>query len=102
MLTLEQKIDGDRCDIEINGRIDTAMSANLGSALSSIPKPVTRLMLDLSAVGYICSSGLKVLLTAHKEMASRGGSMELRNVPELVMEVMEATGFAKALLITHQ
>ena len=99
-MTLEQKIDVDRCDIEINGRIDTAMSENLRSALSSIPKPVVRLTLDLSAVGYICSSGLKALLTAHKEMASRGGSMELRNVPELVMEVMDATGFSKTLRIS--
>ena len=99
MLTLEKKFDGERCDMEIKGRVDTAMSVEMERALSSIPKPVTRLVLDLSSVGYICSSGLRILLTAHKEMATRGGSMELKKVPEVVMEVLEATGFSKTLRI---
>ena len=83
----------------IKGRIDTEMSVDMEKAISSIPKTVNRIVLDLSAVSYICSFGLRTLLATHKEMASRGGTLEMKKVPEIVMDVLVATGFSKILSI---
>ena len=98
-LVIEKKFNGNRCDVKIKGSIDTAASVEFERTLSSIPKSVSCLVLDFSVVAYICSTGLRVLLKIHKEMVSRGGVMELRNLPELVMEVLEATGLSKLLSI---
>ena len=98
-MDIEKKFNEERCDVEIKGYVDTVASIELERVLSSIPEQVTRIVMDLSAVGYIGSSGLRVLHAAHKEMVSRDGSIELRKVPELVMKVLETTGFSKTLLI---
>ena len=55
-------------------------------------------MLDFSKLEYISSAGLRVLLSAHKAMSSKGG-MKVTNVNEIVREVFEVTGFADILTI---
>ena len=47
---------------------------------------------------YISSAGLRVLLSAHKTMAGKGG-MKITHVNEIVQEVFEVTGFADILTI---
>ena len=56
------------------------------------------LVLDMKAVQYISSAGLRVLLGAQKKM-QKIGSMKVVNVCEPVMEVFEMTGFADILVI---
>ena len=56
------------------------------------------LVLDFSKLDYISSAGLRVLLSAHKTMAPKGG-MKVTNVNEIVREVFEVTGFADILTI---
>ena len=56
------------------------------------------LVLDFSALDYISSAGLRVLLSAQKTM-SKQGSMKLTGVNESVMEVFEITGFSGILTI---
>jgi len=56
------------------------------------------LTLDLSKLEYISSAGLRVLLSAHKVMAGKGG-MKVKNVNEIVQEVLEVTGFSDILTI---
>ena len=59
---------------------------------------VTALTLDMNALEYISSAGLRVVLTAQKKM-QKIGSMKLIGVSEAVMEVFEMTGFADILVI---
>ena len=56
------------------------------------------LILDLKALEYISSAGLRVLLSAQKKM-NQIGSMKVINVCDSVMEVFEITGFADILTI---
>ena len=55
-------------------------------------------MLDFSGLDYISSAGLRVLLSAHKIMAPKGG-MTITHVNEIVQEVFDVTGFADILTI---
>jgi anti-sigma B factor antagonist len=56
------------------------------------------LTLDFAKLEYISSAGLRVLLSAHKVMAQKGG-MKVIRANEIVMEVFEVTGFADILTI---
>ena len=55
--------------------------------------------MDFSKLDYISSAGLRVLLSAHKIMAGKGGEMKVTNVNEIVREVFEVTGFEDILTI---
>ena len=70
--------------------LEAELNKDLGGADS--------LTLDFGKLDYISSAGLRVLLTAHKAMAAKGG-MKICNVNEVVQEVFEVTGFADILTI---
>ena len=80
----------------IEGRLDTVTAPELESLLASHYEGVCSLTLDCKELAYISSAGLRVLLTAHKRM---NGAMRLINVSELVIEVLEMTGFADIWVI---
>ena len=82
--------------IAIDGQLDTNTAPELERFLSENYDGVTTLSFDCERLVYISSAGLRVLLTAHKKMK---GAMKLTKVSELVMEVLEMTGFADIWVI---
>ena len=68
--------------------------AELRTSLSN----VTRLIFDLSALEYISSAGLRVLLTAQKVM-NRQGDMIVKGASDVIMEIFEVTGFVDILTL---
>ena len=82
--------------VVIDGRLDTATAPELESFLGKNYEGTASLVFDCEKLIYISSAGLRVLLTAHKRMK---GAMKLTNVSELVMEVLEMTGFADIWVI---
>lgn len=83
--------NGEELYIDIDGRLDTNTAPELEALLEKNYEGVASLIFDCERLVYISSAGLRVLLTAHKRMK---GAMKLTNVSELVMEVLEMTGFA--------
>ena len=59
---------------------------------------MTDLILDFAGVEYVSSAGLRVLLSTQKQMYEQG-SMTLKNVSEMIMEIFEVTGFTEILTI---
>ena len=84
--------------IEIIGRLDTLTAPALDKMIANELEGVTELTLDMNALEYISSAGLRVILTAQKKM-QKIGSMKLIGVREAVMEVFEMTGFSDVLTI---
>ena len=82
--------------IAIDGRLDTNTAPELERFLAENYDGVSSLSFDCEKLAYISSAGLRVLLTAHKKMK---GAMKLTNVSDLVMEVLEMTGFADIWVI---
>ena len=56
------------------------------------------LILDFSKLEYTSSAGLRVLLSAQKQM-NRQGEMIVKHVNKTIMEVFEVTGFVDILNI---
>ena len=78
-------------NVAIDGRLDTVTAPELERALVNNYSETDELIFDCEKLTYISSAGLRVLLSAHKKMK---GKMKLTSVCELVMEVLEMTGFA--------
>ena len=84
--------------VALDGRLDTTTAPALDKAINEDIGDVKNLVLDVKAMEYISSAGLRVLLAAQKKM-QKIGSMKVINVCEAVMEVFEMTGFADILVI---
>ncbi len=59
---------------------------------------MTALIIDMTALDYISSAGLRVLLSAQKTM-NKQGEMKVVHVSETIMEIFEVTGFSDILTI---
>lgn len=90
--------DGTDLIIALEGRLDTITAPDLEKELKESLDGVNALTLDFAKLDYISSAGLRVLLSAHKSMAGKGG-MKVTNVNEIVNEVFEVTGFSDILTI---
>ena len=92
------KLDNDVLVVSLEGRLDTNTSVELDAALSPVLDTINELVFDLSALEYISSAGLRVLLATHKSLSKKGG-MKVTNVNEMIMEIFEVTGFSDILTI---
>jgi anti-sigma B factor antagonist len=97
-MTINKTTNGSQLSLAIVGRLDTTTAPKLEEELHQSIDGVTELVFDFAELEYISSAGLRVLLGAQKAM-SKQGSMVLRNVGEVVMEIFEVTGFADILTI---
>ena len=97
-MTITKNLNGTALEIALAGRLDTMTAPELEAELNKDLGGADSLTLDFGKLDYISSAGLRVLLTAHKAMAAKGG-MKICNVNEVVQEVFEVTGFADSLTI---
>ena len=88
--------NGGELIVAIEGRLDTITAPELESFLAKNYEGAESLKFDCEKLSYISSAGLRVLLSAYKRAK---GTMKLINVSELVMEVLEMTGFADIWVI---
>ena len=90
--------EGSSLTVALEGRLDTVTAPQLEGELRTAVNGISELILDLAALDYISSAGLRVLLSAQKVM-NRQGSMTIRNVKPEIMEIFEVTGFVDILNI---
>ena len=88
--------NGGEFKIALDGRLDTNTAPDFEDFLNEKCADASSLVIDCENLVYISSAGLRVLLFAQKKT---GGAMKLVNVDELIMEVLEMTGFADIMVI---
>lgn len=87
MLTCEQTAPG---VVLIAGRLDAAQAAVAQNFLDALPGTVT---LDCTALEYISSAGLGVLLKTQKRLKSSGGELRLTKVSQQIFHIFALAGF---------
>ena len=97
-MTIQKTQDGEKLTIALEGRLDTTTAPQLEGELRSAVNGISELVFDFSALEYVSSAGLRVLLSAQKVM-NKQGSMVIRNVNSAIMDVLELTGFVDILNI---
>ena len=98
MLNINKNLNGSSLTVALEGRLDTSTAPQLESDLKDAIGGVSDLVLDFSALEYISSAGLRVLLSAQKIM-NKQGSMKVVHVNDVIREIFEVTGFCDILTI---
>jgi anti-sigma B factor antagonist len=79
--------------VEVGGRVDSMSAAQLGETLSSqIDTGNIQLVLDLIAVDYMSSAGLREIVSGLKKVKRAGGDLRIAQPSERVREVLEMAG----------
>lgn len=88
--------------LRLSGRVDSGTAPDVQDRLLPRVESAgsTPVLIDLSALTYIASAGLRVLLMAVKRARAAGGGVHLAGPREGVMTVLEVSGFT-ALFEIH-
>lgn len=82
--------------LSLQGRLDALAEVDVKKkAQILIEKGARRLLVDLSNVILLSSSGLRALLLVRKELMTLGGEMRLAAAQPQVREVLDMTGFGQ-------
>lgn len=94
MNVLQEAFPGQVYRIVPQGRLDAVTVPALETAIDDqLSARHFRLIIDLSEVGYMSSSGLRALLRARRQAQTGGGDVVLCAMNERVTEVFEMIGF---------
>lgn len=89
-LTIEKHANAEV--VRMSARVDAAAADTIRADLMrAIGGESSRLLIDMSAVTFIDSSGLGVIVTAAKASISRSGSLALFALPAKVRSLIELT-----------
>ena len=95
-ITVEK--NGEDLKISVEGRIDANTSNEFMNKINENIEGAKNVVIDFEKVEYISSAGLRVLLSTEKTMKSHG-KLTLIHVNDVVMEVLNITGFVDILNI---
>jgi anti-anti-sigma factor len=84
------------CGWEIDGEIDAHSAPSLSTALSELPSP-TEVIVDVRGVGFMDSSGLRVLLETSHRAAQAGKKLVIYRPQGAVRRVIEVSGLTEHL-----
>lgn len=92
-LQVETSGDGDALVLSLRGEFDLTSAPvferALGAAQSVNPR---RLVIDLSGLDFMDSTGLRALLAAREQAQENGRVLALRRGPRQVQQMLELTG----------
>ncbi|MGQ9927147.1 MAG: anti-sigma factor antagonist [Chloroflexaceae bacterium] len=90
----------DTLTFPVAGRVDAVTAPQLSRAMhEEIARGARRVVLDLSQVSFLSSSGLQALLLIRKELMALGGELRLAALQPQVRKVFDLTGFTQVFAI---
>jgi anti-sigma B factor antagonist len=103
LLRVDSTTDEDTALVTAHGEIDLS-SVNLlrEAVIKAIQAGVRKLTIDLAGVTYIDSSGLGMLVGAHKRMSSAGGTLTVHCSGQRIPRLLGLTGLDRVLTIQTQ
>lgn len=90
---------GTEGELLLEGRLDTVTAPEAEEIFLQMTERFEKLTLNMEGLQYISSAGLRVLKKTYMAAVRKNGVLELSNVNNLVMEVLEMTGFSGLLKI---
>ncbi|NQS90720.1 anti-sigma factor antagonist, partial [Patescibacteria group bacterium] len=84
----------------LKGRFDALGAKELENELSKvITQNLRSLVVDFQQVDYLSSAGIRVILSLHKRLNKKGGSLKLVSLSSLPLQVLEITGLTDVFSI---
>lgn len=93
-MQIKTQRDGETLSVLLTGELDHHSAAPLRVELDALlsDRSIHRLVLDLSGVSFMDSSGLGVVLGRYKLLKERGGSMRIRGASRPVGRILKMAG----------
>ncbi|UCE51671.1 MAG: STAS domain-containing protein [Desulfobacterales bacterium] len=86
--------------VTIKGRLDADSALEAEKTVeNALEGDIDRMLFDLGALDYLSSAGLRVLLSAAKEIKRRDGKIVLCSLTQFVKEIFEVSGFESLIPI---
>lgn len=86
--------------LRLTGRLDAFSSAVLEKKFSQLlEKKIKTILVDFSDVDYLSSAGMRLLLSATKQMKEIKGKVVLFALQDDVLEIIRMAGFERILSI---
>ncbi len=100
-MQIETEENGADTVLKVSGRLDTLNAKPFeGKLLEAVKASNGMLIVDLTGVDYVSSSGLRALLVAGKAMAPHKRKLRLKSLQPQIQEVFDISGFS-ALFEIH-
>lgn len=99
-LDLSTRRLGDWAVVSVGGEVDLETATQLGDhALDALREVSPNVVLDLTGVTFMDSTGLKVLLGIHRRAQLAGGSMAIAGATRPVRKVLSLTGLDQTFAV---
>jgi len=97
MIEWNETVDGSKAAVTLAGKITFENSAEVRDKVKSLldSNEITNLVFDLSAVKFIDSSGLGLLVSIKNTISKKEGSFVIKNATDTVKKIMKQTGLDK-------
>lgn len=79
--------------VEIAGEVDAKTATEITQVVLPLVQPHCRLLLDMTAVLYMSSAGLRMLLLLYRQVGQNNGRVVLVGLSEQIQDTMLITGF---------
>jgi anti-sigma B factor antagonist len=98
-LKVTRRRAGDAVIVAPEGEIDLATTELVARELAAARDEAAAVVLDLRGVGFMDSSGLRMLVEAQREAERLGSSLTLVRGPAAVQRLLDLTGLTERLTI---
>jgi anti-anti-sigma factor len=96
--SVEPEVDGDDYRLRVSGELDLETCKRFSFEVTRAERSdAKRILLDLSGVTFIDSSGVNALVEAHQRSARDGRRLQVFPVGGQVRDVLELTGVIRIL-----
>lgn len=97
-LSIQSDIEGGMARVRLTGELDIHGAPEVAEHLSQVAAQIVEsVVIDVGALTFMDSSGLRALLTARKELDAVGATLKLEGVGGTVERVLDATGLRELL-----
>lgn len=92
-MKVKKEKKGKVLNVAINGELNVKTAPQLNDELDGELDDVTEVCFDLEDCPYSSSAGLRVILGAYQTMEEKGGCVILKNVNEILYNILEEVSF---------
>jgi anti-sigma B factor antagonist len=102
-LKVTTRSQGDHTVLSVTGEIDLYTAPTLQSELTSaFGRGQVRLIIDMSGVDFCDSTGINVLLAAHRQAREHGGDLQLASPGSATRKVLQVTGLESVFTVIDE
>jgi len=83
----------------LGGYIDVSTRKQLRDVLAAAAKGTSHLVIDMSRLGFMDSTGLSVLVEVYRRLNGRGGTLALAAPQPIVAKVLQISGLDQVLTV---